>query len=59
MMITKAVATITTMTISGGLKSTGSLDGGDDDNVEGDDWVVDGEIAGAGEGDNLIMTKAE
>lgn len=58
MMITKAVATITTMAISGGLKSTETFDGGDF-GAGDDDWppeFVVGDVAGDGAGDNPIMT---
>lgn len=57
MMITKAVAIITTMAINGGLKSTGSLDGGGDDKADAEEGGVreDEEVAeaveGLGEGD--------
>lgn len=57
MMITKAVAIITTMAINGGLKSTGSFDGGGDDKPDAEEGGVreDEEeaeaVKGLGEGD--------
>lgn len=42
-MMTKAVAMITTMAINGGLKSTGSFDGGDDDLSADDSAKVSGD----------------
>lgn len=55
MMMTKAVAIITTMAINGGLKSTGSLDGGGDDKPDVEEGGVcedeDEAMEGLGEGD--------
>lgn len=52
----KAVATIATIAISGGVNFTGCCGGGGDDDVADDDWIWEEEGEGEGDGaDNIVL----